>query len=82
MRRQDGRCGRAHPPLRAVADDRVADLSARGESNPYAGVATGFVRVRCGLHNQARPGRPGPGARHSEEVGANFQSFEFAAHKV
>jgi hypothetical protein len=45
-------------------------------------VATGFMRVRCGLHDQARPGRPGPGARHPKEVGANFQSFEFTAHKV
>ena len=82
MRRQGARRYRAHPPLRAVAEDGIADLSARGEPDPYPGGATWFVRVRCGLHNQARPGRPPTGARHPKEVGANFQRFEFAAHKV
>lgn len=82
MRRQDGRGDRAHPPLRAVADDGIANFSARGEPDPYPGGATWFVRVRCGLHNQAGPGRPAPGARYSKEFGADLQRFEFAAHKT
>ena len=81
MRRQDARRCRAHPPLRAVAEDGIADFSARSEPDPHPGGATWFVRVRCGLHNQARPRRPPPGARHPKEVGADLQRFEVAAHK-
>lgn len=82
MRRQDGCRDRAHPPLGAVADDRVANFSARGEPDPYPGDVACFVRTRCGLHNQAGPDRPATGARHSKEFGPNLQRFEFAAHKI
>jgi hypothetical protein len=80
--RQDARRRRAHSPLRPVADYSVADFSARGKPDPNPGGATWFVRMRCGLHNQSRPGRPATGARHPKKVGADLQPFEFAAHKV
>ena len=79
---QDAHRRLPHPPLRAVADDGIADFSARGEPDPYPGGAPWFVRTRCGLHNQPGPGRSAPGARHSKEFGADLQRFEFAAHKV
>lgn len=85
--RQNARRCRAHPPLRAVADDSVADFPARGEPDPNArganaGGATSFVRMRCGLQNQAWPSRPPPAARHSKKISADLQRFEFAAHEV
>jgi len=82
VRRQNARRCRAHPPLRAVADDGIADFSARGEPDPYPGGATWFVPMRCGLHDQARSGGPATGARHPKEVGADLQRFEVVAHKA
>ena len=79
MRRQDARRDRAHPPLRAVADDGIAHFSARGETDPYPGVARASVGLRCGLHNQARPRGPVPGARDPKKVAAALQRFELAA---
>jgi hypothetical protein len=80
--RQNARGCSAHSPLRAVTDHSVADFPARGEPDPNAGGATWFVRMRCGLHNQAWPSRPPSAARHSKKIGADLQRFEFAAHKV
>ena len=80
--RQDARRCRAHPPLRAIADDGIADFSARGEPDPYPGGATWFVPMRRGLHNQTRPAGSATGACHPKEVGADLQRFEVVAHKA
>jgi hypothetical protein len=79
MRRYDARRNRAHPTLRAVADDGIPHFSARGEADPHPSVAQTSVGLRCGLHYQARPRRPVPDARDTKKVGAALQRFELTA---
>jgi hypothetical protein len=81
MRRYDASRNRAHPALRAVADDGIAHFSARGEADPYPSVARTSFGLRCGLHQQARPRGPLSGTCDPEKIGAALQRFEPSAQE-
>jgi hypothetical protein len=72
---------RAQSALRAIADHRVADLSARGETNPYRVAAVILGRPRRGLQNETWSHRPTAPGGDMNKIGAGLEPYKAARHR-
>src|SRR5947207_7537926 len=78
--RQYGRRGRAQPPLRPIAEDRVAHLAAGGETHSHSRIAVGLRRPPRRLQDEPRTDGAAANGSNTQKIGARLQPCKARSH--